>query len=450
MTNRSVIASLVLAASLVATAGAASTVHADEQVEPTASASPQTTPTPTFTPEEPASPPPEPTETAPPATPGTSTPSELPATQSVTLEFDHPVSTEDAVALAAEQELPVISIAISNPTVVGGYGLASGVSPEEYDAWFDSQFGTLPEATGLIVDVPTEQVEDPQFELPEITTNRDELEAELSIEGSAAEELLPEPDASVEPGSGALGGGSASRSVAPADVPIGSTLDWRPGNMEYRVEQDGNRMQFSTYAAWKGGASPWKVPANYGAEFEVNLYNSYNNSGSRPNCPAGYKETFLATNYAGTWNWGVSSGQDPLPASIQAYADNNDLLDNCNKTSMAIGIRYPAGIPKNSSGFWNILVSLNAPKGNTNASRIGAGIQLVSDRACPSGNVGLTDCMGIDETAAPYPTPGYRFGLSPDRNWYAFPNLCWISGNSGIRGNPVLAIPSYSSGCFEG
>lgn len=383
--------------------------------------------------------------------------------------FDHPIRIEDALDLSQSSQLEVTAIKFENPSAVGEYSLLDGLSLPDFKAWFRNLYGTEPQAVGFRV--RTEAVplsatrwsesETVQSRLlavnkqpPTIATNRDIY-------------LAPEPtggDVHEYFGSSVLNEASTAlaESTSEPNGPVNSIVNsvpdavsWAPNFMEIRVERVGVRQYFSQFAAWRFGADPdnrpqvtvppLNIPVNWGMEFGVDVYNDDQPWGYfHPSC---FESDYLAMNES--FSWGVSQGANSLPASTKPYADNWEVADVCNRNAFAVGLAEPWNIPENSNGFEQVLISINAPIGTQSQSKIGGSVTLLDDYFCQVYPfVGLAQCMGDALAPPPSPYKPYRLTLNPSRNWWAMPNKCWISGNSGQKYPPALSIPYDSDGCF--
>jgi hypothetical protein len=109
------------------------------------------------------------------------------------------------------------------------------------------------------------------------------------------------------------------------------------------------------------------------------------------------------------------------------YADYNDLLDECKKSSIAIGMKKPQSIPAGPAGIQNVLFTIIAPRGNDSSGPISGTVQSVDSTWCDLNVLmSLTDCMGV--TAG---SDGERLTLNRDNKWTA-PNRCWDSYGQGL------------------
>ncbi|KAA0959855.1 hypothetical protein FQ142_13380 [Microbacterium sp. ANT_H45B] len=137
----------------------------------------------------------------------------------------------------------------------------------------------------------------------------------------------------------------------------------------------------------------------------------------RPICAFDYKDRPFAKNYNWTWYASVNLG---------VYADCNDLSDDCNRSSMAIGIKEPQKIPSYPNGQQEVLFSITAGRGLDNTGGVSGTVQSINKSWCNDVPLmALTDCMGVAAG-----TDGERITLNASRGFIA-PNKCWQSANRG-------------------
>lgn len=370
------------------------------------------------------------------------------------------------------------------------------MSLEDFLAWFQNLYGTEPQAVGLLVRVDAVEVEPPAeteslvaeakgtllapvAEPHELASRVPEFVAKEPVSGEAYE-YFAEPDQSSATASTGVtsmvpGGTPTTAAVSISSAAGGAiemmpgggrvaatvptSVSWAPSYMEINVERYGTRQYFSQYAAWKFGANPAVRPQmlfctslncntiDWGMEFGIDVYNYSNPDYVRsPVSPCPNEMNFLATNESFTW--GVSTGQTDLKQTTDAYADDWEIADNCRKNAFAVGLAKPWNIPTNASGFKQILVSINAPVGNQGLGRIGGTVTLNDDYACQVvPGVGRAQCMGDALIEPPDPYEAGRLTLKETRGWWANPNKCWASPNSG-RSDPAKIIPHDFDGCY--
>lgn len=349
--------------------------------------------------------------------------------------FSATVSFSTAVAEAATYPGEVLAIRYDNPEMTGEYSFGSGVTPSAFEADFLAQYGTTPAATALIVETILPEPED---------------DAALAARGNTTDRTIkvhtpafvPPPavfDETVEtlfsPPTTANTAPNPSR--AQTSLP-GPPTDWRVSQAQYEItDYTANRVSFVSSFWWLGPNAPNKVPVGFGVEFEVNMYGSYN-VGSRPNCrqvaipgtiDPEYKKRQAAVNE--NWNWRVIRPDGmTAPSSLGAYADYNDLSDDCRRSSFAIGLRYPQNI-QYVNGAYGVLMVIDAPKGYSAMSEVGAVNQVVSDSFCATSLgylMSLTDCMGVwaGVWLSMY-GPQAQTTLNIAKHEFLAPRKCWLT-----------------------
>lgn len=352
---------------------------------------------------------------------------ELPETTTQILELDHPVDIVDAARVAADLDETVTAYRFDNGNVVGEFVPTDDFTSEEFVAKFAGDYGTRPAFVGIVVekDVPTgaQRMRSAPAPAPIVT-------------GAAPIEVLP-----------AAGGEVGSQmaeieSHAMREVDSASRLRnaraakdlerWAPQDIEIQVYADvthGSKPTFQHAGWWIDplGNNTKQMPAGWGMEIEVNLSNG-DEGGSRPFCPAGYKDANWAANYG--WSWSLMTGFGGNAGAVGAYADYNDLSDPCGKNSIAIGMRWPQNLAYNY-GAQTYLAQVIAPKGNRSSAYVSANFQAVSDLGCQMAPwMAFTDCMGTASPAWSGPGDPNVTTLNAKRNW-TVPNACWRSPNYG-------------------
>lgn len=352
------------------------------------------------------------------------------------VEFSVPVPFATAVSEAATYPGDVVAIRYDNPELTGEYSFDSGVTPTAFEADFLAQYGTTPAATALVVvaTVPEEEQVAARSSTPTIDVDAPAFVPAPAVFSQELQEKFtpPTPDTTAE----------NQRSMALAGV-----SDWRASSVGVEItDYTTNRVTFVYSYWWLNQAAPSKVPYSFGVEFEVNMFGDTGYSGARPFCyrphdpfrDSQYKSRLAAQNQ--NWNWRVIRPDgDTAPSSLGAYADYNDLGDDCGKSSFSIGLRYPQNIQYVNQAYGIIFV-IDAPKGMATTSTISAVNQAVNDDFCTTfpGNVmALTDCMGVVSGQWPGGAgPMSQTTLSITRGWTA-PNRCW---NTEFWDNPAGVV----------
>ncbi|QHC61131.1 hypothetical protein [Rathayibacter sp. VKM Ac-2760] len=348
-----------------------------------------------------------------------SNPQQIQATR-VTLPLAHPVKLKDAVSFASKLGTAVRAFSFNNGDIEGEYSPSPDQSVDTFLAGFAERFGTQPEVTGVVIEVPLEQARmRAQARSAPLDPGAAAFDAPLATLSAKLERFATPPTAT---------GGEMSRAAAAAG-------DWRPNDVEGQITNQNGRADFFMSYWWHSGSVPAQMPTGFGAEFQIDLTDSSRPSetSSRPNCAVAYKENMWAKNY--DWNWALYK-PDYSAASqstVGAYADINDLSDPCNRNSMAIGMRYPQKIQAANGGY-GVMIWLSAPRGYRTSSMATGVVQAVSDSFCTTGagsGMALTDCMGVYAGSWPLSTPMTRTTLGATRNW-SVPAKCWQSQGKGL------------------
>lgn len=355
--------------------------------------------------------------------------------------FEHSVTLPDAIDATAGLE-NVVAYRFSGGGVQGEFSLATGISVDEYLQGFYDDYGTQPQIVAAIVQMPAttdaSRSSEPVQSLPVVAVDAPEFVADEMTYGEAWE---PATTAQEE---AALQSDVQARGAA-------RYPDWIPESASVFVTKKNGLPQFKEFYLWSGpGQSPALVPAHWGIEMEVNLFNGAA-PGSRPlTCAGEYKAQFFAINQHYTWSvgYGSSPAIDPTP-----YADYNDLFDECNRNSMSIGVMLPQLHPGASNGMPPMItVDVIAPKGTQTSNRMSANLQAVWDSGCQVNGVALTDCMGLFNgdsnwnswfNAVGAPIPSKARPVLNYNNAKMGPGYCW--GSNGYGESPSFAITCPAS-----
>jgi len=347
----------------------------------------------------------------------------------VTIRFDVPLSLRDALSTSEVHGYPVNAYRFENPEVVGEFSIHGGQSPEDFLKGFSDMYGTSPQIVGVVVTVPSEVAK---------SWSEQKSASSLSVRASAAPYTAPPAspakiDALLREARAAnpdLDGRSPGEFPAQGDVTRAAISTWKPTQAEIQIfRPNSSTVYFSQYYYWDGvTAKTTGLHPDDGFEAEVNIYTDDLDmiaAGVRPDCGVpNYKDRPFAKNYGWTWSALVNtgSGMGSIAASVRAYADYNDLSDDCHRNSMGIGIRTPQAIPSYPSGMQEILLTIQAPRGGDNTGKIDGVVQAVNETWCNLNTwLSDTDCMGVSSSSS-----GARSTLAGWREWTA-PNKCWRS-----------------------
>ncbi len=346
----------------------------------------------------------------------------------VTYSLSQPATVENAIAAAEKQGVQVTGLRFENEQVIGEISLVTDKPLEEKLAAFRGLYGTEPQVTSLFLDEWVSEEERDARESRDVSVLDVAGAAFIAppVSEEAAERLSAPPTAAAALAAGSAGGESEMRLLAD---------DWMPQNVYPSTFRVGSSQIIAHYIEWGLSGSPDDIPAHYGFETDMSLYN--NATGVRGSilpwelCGPNFRDQFIAKNYDfnswSVYSYGGMTGTMP-------YADHNDLFDSCGRNAMSIGIAIPQNIGYYSSPIGiELTINIDAQPGVTSSSRLGGDLQLV-ERYNSCGNIPtpstiLTDCMdllpgdpGVDRI---------RPTLGAWRNWTASYNKCWASGNYG-------------------
>lgn len=356
-------------------------------------------------------------------TPAVSAGANMPIETRVNVPFTSPQSLLDAIKVPVALGHPVLGYRFENNEIVGEFAVDGASSADEFVKTFEQRYGTQPQVVAAIVSLPVDEAKQRYMQ--------------RSSDGIAAVgdtfTAPPADPAKVE----ALFASQRATADAPSSARTAAdpAHTWHPKSAELTVTNWApSFVNFTQFYYWPGGNSQTQYQfADDGFEAEINIYTNHPNyqSGVRPRtCPVDYKDRPFAKNHDWTWEALINagSGMGPVAASVGAYADYNDLGDDCNRNSIAIGFRNPQDLPNGPGGRQELAITITAPRGLDSAGKVSGLMQPVSEHTCVLVPwLALTDCMGA---TLPYDaTP--RYTLSTSWGWTG-PNLCWRSDGYGL------------------
>lgn len=363
-------------------------------------------------------------------------------TSRLTIPFDHSISLEHALEISNFEGLPVVAYRIENDEVVGEYSVGGDVSMKEFEGQFYETYGTSPQIVGAIVEESKRGIER-RAQRGEVglgtlgTTSSRQVtpKSTLQIDTGLPEFIAPPASSKTSV--------RQRNDIEPTVQRVRSANRWEPDQAEIRVFDVGaNGIYISQTYDWVSlDTSPDNLPDKYGIEFEVNAFSAapvYQQTlTGRPYCgDTGefYKAQPFAKNV--NWSWSISVSDEngqlvPGAPTLGAYPDYNDLSDQCNRNSLAIGVADPWAIPL-SGHIYSIQANILAPKGVETDGRISGVVQVVDRSYCQDTVpwMPLTDCMNVFPREWSGSGNNYRPTLSAGRDWTA-PNRCWRSMDFG-------------------
>ncbi|MBC6495409.1 hypothetical protein [Microbacterium sp. 4-7] len=343
----------------------------------------------------------------------------------------HTTRLTDAVTTAEYHGYPVLAYRFENPQIVGEFAVSGTQSVDDFLSDFHDQYGTEPMVVSALISVPADELE----QIAQEDAATDKVSARL------ADFVAPPADAEkVE----TLFADRQAHAASENTEALRAPAEWTPTYAEVEVyRQSASDVRFVQYYAWNGTTtSTTALDDIFGMEFEVNIKTDqagYQGSPRPVGCPADYKDRPFAKNYAWTWSvlMNIGNGLEQAPPAIGAYPDYNDLLDDCNKNSIAIGFRLPQELPSGPTGTQDILLTIDAPRGLDTTGKISGGVQTITNTWCADFPLlENTDCMGVAAGTA-----GYRPTLAESRGWVA-PNKCWSSDNRGLADPVTYTCPA--------
>lgn len=239
--------------------------------------------------------------------------------------------------------------------------------------------------------------------------------------------------------------------------------DWHPSFSQISLRDNhgaaASRAGVSGSYLWNtsSGQNLGLIPNQWGVEFKVHLYNetieALDPQGQRqpapiPSCTSSpnVKDQFWAKNYA--WaSWSVYKiGTTSLDA-IGAYADINDLYDECYRQNLSIGVGFPLKVPKTPNGNYQLNFDIYAAKGNVLRNRVGATVEAKEGNSCirpeaiadPDLSYDRnhfspgTDCMGIGESTS-----------FPSANGDQVFTVLGASKGAAYPSSPLVRVPVYT------
>lgn len=347
--------------------------------------------------------------------------------------FSAATTLSQALTLAstalAETPVEILALRFEDSNVVGEWNPSTQQSADEFLAQFEDLYATVPEVSGVVI-ASTATGE----------RSRSDAVSPIPVVIETGADPFVAPPAVPTPFDAGVDTPIANSTHRTSTLSDPSTA-WFPESVYSQTMRSGSHQYFTTSTRW-GLGTPAAIPDDYGIEFEINT-NNENLPGevNRPVCQPGYKERSIAQNHS--WHsWSVSS-PNVIPATVHAYADYNDLSDDCGRNSMAIGLMNPQDLPVSGLFGAELQTFIDAPVGNEHASAIDGLLQLVSSSQCtdewPWDN--LTNCMGIPAVPPP-DTEVSRLTWNPNDPSEPTSQLCWYSTGYGLAEKIDVPCPN--------
>lgn len=364
----------------------------------------------------------------------TATELHVPETPEVSFEetpLDHPISLESAMTLRTAYSEAVLAYRFESDTIVGDFWRSSNQSAEDFLSHIEHTLRTAPEVVAVYTLADTSE--------KAATRSTRVLATDLPI-FDAPTGQIPESAMNVNPRV-SIGEGSRPQALA-------ANERWDPNQAFVDMYRTGETVTIHEQYGWLSVDpfnAPYLLADHWGMEFQVDFHTTLRpppthypippNYGSRPYCGWGdYKDWASVSN--DVFNWyglvSTSSGQIMAPGIMGLYGDYNDLLDECTRSSISVGLANPDAFPSvTQTGTQFLHLYLFPDRGQDDQSVVSGVVQAVDRGWCESNpSMPLTDCMGVLQQTYPGPGPGYRPTLSASRGWTA-PPLCWFSEEFG-------------------
>lgn len=364
------------------------------------------------------------------------------------LPLDYSISLTDAVSVAPKTGLEVVGYRFNNPGVVGEYYPSAEVGQQEFTDQFKTNFGMLPAISDLViasgVSSSGKEAVSAKAALPAPIQPKDLLNG-ISLFTSAASTV----GASWDKARRAAASVNTPSPLSKSAVPLAAATDWHPTFSQISLRDNhgdpSTNASISGQYAWTlgNGQNVTAIPDYWGIEFKIALYNEQikqnDPNGIRvpapfPSCTASpnVKDQFWAKNY--NWkSWSVYKIGATSLKTIGAYADINDLYDECYRQSLSIGVGFPRLIPTAPNGDYQLNFDIYAPKGVVMRNSVGSTVEAKEGYDCTTSPLSsaynsynfnpTTDCMGLTQTINfPNGNDDRTFNvLKPDRG-AAFPS----------------------------
>lgn len=214
---------------------------------------------------------------------------------------------------------------------------------------------------------------------------------------------------------------AASPALTANDIPDHFPSNW---NAQAVDALDGKRRNTMNWFRWdsKTGASPSKVPNDWGIEIGITLFDDLIGGGTRSqipgvSCRGSHRDPTTAF-WAQTWEAPDYIWVSTLPEAAAAYPDTWLLSDPCAANSLELGIGYPRMLKADTVYFLqSATLKGNQPEGRS-AMSAGAYLKGNDCRGGRNPERPSTTCMGLDTTRKAPATDRQSY-VNKNRNWTA-------------------------------
>lgn len=338
----------------------------------------------------------------------------------VTYEFSEGVSVDDAYKYGVRKGHTRFSMVYENGGLGGGRTLESLQQAQEFRKNFKSDHSVEPRIIRIEI---LQNYSDPAYSANKANSkkaNKHKVETKkegLSPVGNSAAKNISKKvethnesdskEPTVNPSVARIADEPTLVSTA-ATAPLADS--WSPEWVGTKIENRPSSVLFSQQSQYGSTTQLSSIEAGFGLEMEVNLHAdpAANLSGKKPLCENNVgvvaSDSYYFAKNNDYFNYNLYAGGGDL-SKTKWYLDYNDLSDNCDIQSIALGIVEPQKLatirnPGVDTLSWNI----ETPKGTTPKNTVTSLWQLVENGTClsPAGSLmNPTDCMGLNTSRNP-------------------------------------------------
>lgn len=368
----------------------------------------------------------------------------------VTYEFNEGVNVDDAYRYGVRKGHTRFSIVYENGELGGGRTFDSLQQAQKFRKEFKSDHSVEPRVIRIEILQNSSELAPLKDKASSEKANKHKVDARKEGLSTVDNESAKNVSKKVETLSGStVKGFSADQSVAhleegenfastAATAPLADT--WSPEWVGTKIENRASSVLFSQQSQYGTTTRLSNIEAGFGLEMEVNLHAdpAANLSGKKPFCEnsvgAVASDSYYFAKNNDYFNYNLYAGGGDL-SETEWYLDYNDLSDNCNIQSIALGIVEPQKLATiQNPGVDTLIWNIETPKGTTPKNTVTSLWQLVENETClsPAGSLmNPTDCMGLNTTREPSQPPRQISSLK--RNLQG-PAVSWHSDYHGHFG----------------
>lgn len=334
-------------------------------------------------------------------------------------EFDEGVSIVDAYKYGSRKGHTRFSIVYENGELGGGRTFESFQQAHEFQKSFKADHTVDPRA--IRIEVLTEFSEDSPSTARSINGKQNKHKVNSKKEGLSkvsnnpakniskkVETTTPTPEVTSATGQSMASSVAEPNMMSVAATTVGDT--WSPEWVKTQIVTRPSSVWFDQKAQYDSTTRLDNIEPGFGVEMEVNLHAdpAAGVTGKKPLCDNNYgavaPDTLFFAKNDDYINYNLYVGGGDL-SQTRWYLDYNDLSDNCDIQSIALGIVEPQKLGHTQSpGVNAISWNIETPKGGTPKNTVTSVWQLVENGTClsPAGSLmNPTDCMGLNVTRNP-------------------------------------------------